>query len=71
IEFRWTLQAEYAENTGPLELRILDNKQKLLYTFQVSENQLAFDEKLEPGLYYWALLSENEMIYLGKFFVRE
>jgi len=70
IEFRWTLQDEHAESAGPLELRILDNKQKHMYSFQVNENLLAFDKKLEPGLYYWTLLSESEMIYLGRFFVR-
>jgi hypothetical protein len=70
IEFGWTLQDEHAEIAGPLELRILNNKQKQLYSFQVKGNRLAFDEKLDPGLYYWALLSENEMIYLGRFFVR-
>lgn len=71
IEFRWTLQDEYAENAGPLELRILNNKQKQMYSFKVSENRLAFAKKLEPGLYYWALLSEDEMIYLGRFFLRK
>jgi hypothetical protein len=71
IEFRWTLQDEHAESAGPLELRILDNKQKLMHSIQVNENRLAFGKELEPGLYYWALLSESEMIYLGRFFVRD
>ena len=71
IEFRWTPQEEYAELAGPLELRIMNNKQDQLYSFRVSEDHLTFDKKLELGLYYWALLSEDEMIYLGRFFVRK
>lgn len=71
IEFRWTVHEEYAEIAGPLELRIMNNKQDQLYSFQVREDRLTFDKKLEPGLYYWAVLSEDEMIYLGRFFVRK
>ncbi|MFQ5616118.1 MAG: hypothetical protein ACE5GO_06630, partial [Anaerolineales bacterium] len=59
-----------AGEIGPLELRILNNKQKQLYSFQINGNRLAFDEKLQPGLYYWAVLSKGEMIYLGKFIVK-
>lgn len=69
IEFRWQLQEDYAETAGKIELQIMNNKEQQLYTYPTTDNRFVFDEKLAPGVYYWALLSEKEMIYLGRFYV--
>lgn len=69
IEFRWQLQEDYAVKAGKIELQIMNNKEQQLHTYQTTDNRFVFDEKLAPGLYYWALLSEKEMIYLGRFYV--
>ncbi|MFQ5633018.1 MAG: zf-HC2 domain-containing protein [bacterium] len=72
IAFRWKLQEDYAEQAGTIELRILNNKAKVLFRYKTQENHLEFNEKLTPGLYYWALLNESEMMHLGRFnFVKQ
>jgi len=38
-----------------------------LYGFFVGGNEFSFEEQIDPGVYYWALLSEEEMLYLGRF----
>lgn len=70
IVFRWTIRNEYLGKNRALELRILNNKPKPLYSFKVIGNEVTFNKPLPPGLYYWALLSEGEMIYLSRFFVK-
>lgn len=69
IVFRWEL-AEGQQYTGPFELRLLNNKEEEMYRFKVGQQPFHFNRKLVPGLYYWALLTENEMAYLGRFYVR-
>lgn len=70
IVFRWEL-AEEQQYTGAFELRILNNKEEEMYRFKSASRQFQFDKKLKPGLYYWALLTENEMAYLGRFYVKK
>jgi len=70
ILFRWELQDDGAKYAGPLELRILNNKEDELFRFAVKNDQFRFDKKLPPGVYYWALLTAEEMAYLGRFYVR-
>jgi hypothetical protein len=70
ILFEWEFQKDGERYAGPLELRILYNKEDELFNFKVENNQFRFDKELSPGVYYWALLTENEMAYLGKFYVR-
>ncbi|RMG24188.1 MAG: hypothetical protein D6732_24020 [Methanobacteriota archaeon] len=69
IVFRWTLASRHPEEVHSLELSILNNKQKQMYTFTVEGNEFVFENPLPSGLYYWALLSEGEMVYLSRFVV--
>jgi hypothetical protein len=71
ILFRWELREDGAKDAGPLELRILNNKEDELFKFTVKNQQFRFDEKLSPGVYYWALLTADEMAYLGRFYVKK
>jgi hypothetical protein len=70
ILFRWEFQEDGGKYAGPLELRILNSKEDELFKFTVENNQFRFDKGLPPGVYYWALLTEEEMAYLGRFYVR-
>jgi len=60
------------EETGlkPLHLKILNNSNEALFEYEVDENRLEFKEKLSPGLYYWKLESKNDLLYVGKFFIK-
>ncbi len=50
-------------------LKIVNNRNNVVYSFPVSGDYLEIDAKLENGLYYWKLESENELLHVGKFFV--
>lgn len=49
---------------------ILDNFGNELFRFKTDKNQFTLSEKLDPGLYYWKLESEEDLLFLGKFLVR-
>jgi len=50
-------------------LKIVNNKNQVLYSFQVSGNSLVMDTPLADGLFYWKLENDHELLYVGKFFV--
>jgi hypothetical protein len=50
-------------------LKIVNNKNDVLYTYPVKGSSFDFDETLASGLYYWKLESQNELLYVGKFFI--
>jgi hypothetical protein len=54
----------------PLHLKILNNKNEVLFAYGAVGNKVVFKEKLRPGLYYWKLESKNDLLYVGKFFIK-
>jgi len=50
-----------------LTLSIVDNKNFIVFTFNVTENNFILNKKLLPGLYYWKLTDKNNLYYIGKF----
>lgn len=53
-----------------LRLKILDNRSEILFDYPVKGNRVVFKERLSPGLYYWKLESQHDLLYVGKFFIR-
>ena len=51
-------------------LIILDNQGNELFRFTTDKNQFKLSKKLNPGLYYWKLESEEDLLFLGKFLVK-
>ncbi len=64
ITFRWK------ETDSPVTIRILTNKEKTLATSVVEDNTFVLSKSLAPGLYYWKLESNEELLFVGKFFIR-
>ena len=62
IVFRWK-----GMNEKKLYLVILNNKAQEIYTHELEKSPYKLRRKLNPGLYYWKIESEEEMLYLGKF----
>jgi hypothetical protein len=54
---------------SPHTLKIVNNKNQVLYTYPVQGSWFDFNETLAPGLYYWKLENQNELLYVGKFFI--
>jgi len=64
IVFKWR-----GEPLEGLQLKILNNREEALFNFPAPDGQLIFSEKLRPGLYYWKLETEEELLHVGKFYV--
>lgn len=64
IAFDWAV-----DEAGVLRLKIFSNRGKELYSFARLKSRLLFNGALKPGLYYWKLEDEKDLLYVGKFFV--
>jgi len=62
---------QWKEVEEPVYLKILDNKGAELFSFIPEGFKFVFTEKLDPGLYYWKLESEDDLLYVGKIFIGE
>lgn len=71
IEFRWEIKKDGEEFRGPVELKILNNREVILHTVTVANGQHVLEENLTPGLYYWTLSANNETLYIGNFFIHK
>lgn len=67
ISFNWILRKDDMQFSEVLELRIMDNKENVVFTSRIEDTQFNLTEKLNPGLYYWTLDSQLGTLYLGKF----
>ncbi len=65
IAFEWT-----ATEPGGITLEILSNTGKPLHKFVHHKSPLLFPMELKPGLYYWKLEGQSELLYVGKFLVK-
>ena len=69
IRFSWK-----ALSANPLVLKILNNQNEILYSYNVQAGQgqtvFEFSETLKPGLYYWKLEQGHDLAHVGKFLVR-
>lgn len=69
LVFAWQRESE-----DTLYVKIFSNTDELLHMFATAENRYIFKNaavRLQPGLYYWKLEDEEEMKYVGKFFVKK
>jgi hypothetical protein len=60
--FKW--KGEYQK----LKLSILNNKEKTIFEKPV-QSPFQLPVALEKGLYYWQLEDEDEVVYVGRFFI--
>jgi hypothetical protein len=71
IVFRWDIKIDGQQFDGPLGLKIMNNKENLVHSAAIEGTQYHLKEELAPGLYYWTIEHQGEMLYLGKFFVNK
>lgn len=64
ITFRWKNVSK------PLTITILSNKELVLARSSVKGSSFTTNRKFAPGLYYWKLETETELLFVGKFLVR-
>jgi len=57
-------------SAGKVTLKIVDNKGEEIFSASAENNSYRFSGALKPGLYYWKLESDDELLHVGKFAVR-
>jgi len=55
---------------GKYTVTIYDNSRTIVLRLTVDRTSLKVDQGLQPGLYYWKLESNDELLYFGKFIVQ-
>jgi hypothetical protein len=63
ITFRWKLYDKR------LTIKILSNKELTLVSSTLSRDSFTASKKFGPGLYYWKLETDDELLFAGKFLV--
>lgn len=68
IVFSWTPPVQ-----GSLTLKIINNKNAVVYEYPLGVNgcEFVFKQNLSPGLYYWKLENQDDLLHIGKFFVKK
>ena len=64
IMFRWR-----ARGTTAFKVRVLTNSEKEVFQVTTDRHSVLYDKPLDPGLYYWMLLEDGELVHVGKFTV--
>ena len=62
ILFKW-------ENNIKLNFTIFDNEEEVVFVKSINSDHLDFQNNLKPGVYYWKLETEKDLLHLGKFTV--
>ncbi len=64
ITFKWK------NYEGQITLKVLTNKEINIFTSSTEASSLTMKKSLSPGLYYWKLETEDELLFVGKFIVK-
>jgi hypothetical protein len=62
--FRWR-----SSSKGPFTVTIRTNKEEEVFRITTDRQMALCDKRLDPGLYYWTLLEDGELVHVGKFVV--
>lgn len=71
IHFEWQVFSDEKPDSRALELKILNNREIVVFSELVQDLPLRVEQKLQRGLYYWTLEDHGEMLHLGKFYVNK
>ncbi len=71
IRLEWR-SGEPSSEAAPYEVVLYNNKRDEMLRSTVSGSQLTIHDDLPPpGIYYWALLTEDELVHVGWFYYRK
>ena len=71
VLFQWVIKKDDKEFSEPLELKVMNNREASIHSKVIEGNRYVLPKHFDPGLYYWTLEEQGEMLYLGKFFIRK
>jgi hypothetical protein len=64
VTFRW-------EGAGTAVVEVYGNRRERITAFSAAAPPVVLREALKPGLYYWKLLANDELVYVGKFLIKQ
>jgi|GEM_PF-6848180 len=64
INFMW------GNEKGNYTFELVNNRNKRISRKVLSNNHLVYNEKLNPGLYYWEILVNDKLEAVGKFYIK-
>jgi hypothetical protein len=62
IVFRWK-----SAGKATFRVRVLTNKEEEVFRATTDRNNALCDKRLAPGLYYWTLMENGELVHVGEF----
>lgn len=66
ILFKWRIQ----DSTNNFILKIINNKNEIVWEKISNDNEIEFMKQMKSGLYYWKLEINDELKYIGKFYIK-
>lgn len=67
VFYRNKLVFQWKGTDSPVTIRIVSNTEKTVDSTRVTGNNYVLHKELKPGLYYWLLSIDREVVYIGKF----
>lgn len=70
VEFHW----QFVEDLQPppsLQLSIVNNREETVYSASVAQTPHHPDQSFSPGIYYWNVQHENELLLVSRFFIQK
>lgn len=64
LTFKWG-----PSDFGTVVIEVVTNTDSLVFRQSVSANHAAVEKPFSPGVYYWKMLKDGELLAVGKFFV--
>jgi hypothetical protein len=64
VVFRWQ-----SPGTMRFRVRVLTNKETEVFRVTTDHHVVRYDQRLDPGLYYWTLQENGELVHVGTFTV--
>lgn len=65
VVFKWQ-----ANDIDTFYVRIMDNKENIVFETRTTVPSFKLTKKLSPGLYYWKLESKDDLLRVGKFYIK-
>ncbi len=63
------IKFEWESEKGNYTFELVNNRNKQISKEVLSNNHLVYNEKLNPGLYYWKILVDNKLEMVGEFYI--
>ncbi len=58
-------------DSDPVKLLIFNNKETIIFETKLDMTPFVFNQSLTPGLYYWRIETEDDILYSNRFFIRK